>query len=75
MGIARRDLDWKTQFETAITSERAEEIRKSRPPMEEETCTMCGAVCSLKGVAEYYEEDLKNSRKRSYKTAVSSNGF
>ena len=76
MGIARRDLDWKTQFETAITKERAEEIRNSRPPMEaEETCTMCGAVCSLKGVAEYYEDDLKNSRKKSYKTAISSNGF
>jgi len=76
MGIARRDLDWKTQFETAITRERAEEIRNSRPPMEaEETCTMCGAVCSLKGAAEYYEDDLKNSRKKSYKTAISSNGF
>ena len=75
MGIARRDLDWKTQFETAITSEKAEEIRKSRPPMEEETCTMCGPVCSLKGVMEYYEDDLKDSRKKSYSTAVASNGF
>jgi phosphomethylpyrimidine synthase len=69
MGIARRDLDWKTQFETAITSEKAEEIRKSRPPMEEETCTMCGPVCSLKGVMEYYEDDLKDSRKKSYSAA------
>ena len=75
MGIARRDLDWKTQFETAITSEKAEEIRKSRPPMEEETCTMCGPVCSLKGVMEYYEDDLKDSRKKSYATALPSNGF
>ena len=75
MGIARRDLDWKTQFETAITSEKAEEIRKSRPPMEEETCTMCGPVCSLKGVMEYYEDDLKDSRKKNYTAAVSSNGF
>ncbi|MFQ5686657.1 MAG: phosphomethylpyrimidine synthase ThiC [Candidatus Scalindua sp.] len=70
MGIARRDLDWKTQFETAITSEKAEEIRKSRPPMEEETCTMCGPVCSLKGVMEYYEDDLKDSRKKSYMAAL-----
>lgn len=75
MGIARRDLDWKTQFETAITSEKAEEIRKSRPPMEEETCTMCGPVCSLKGVMEYYKDDLKDSRKKSYSSAVSGNGF
>ena len=70
MGIARRDLDWKTQYETAITSEKAEEIRKSRPPMEEVTCTMCGPVCSLKGVMEYYEEDLKDSRKKSYTAAL-----
>lgn len=70
MGIARRDLDWKTQYETAITSEKAEEIRKSRPPMEEDTCTMCGPVCSLKGVMEYYEDDLKDSRKRSYTAAL-----
>jgi phosphomethylpyrimidine synthase len=70
MGIARRDLDWKTQFETAITSEKAEEIRKSRPPVEEETCTMCGPVCSLKGVMEYYEDDLKDSRKKSYSAAL-----
>ena len=70
MGIARRDLDWKTQFETAITSEKAEEIRKSRPPMEEETCTMCGPVCSLKGVMEYYKDDLKDSRKKSYSAAL-----
>ena len=70
MGIARRDLDWKTQYETAITSEKAEEIRKSRPPMEEDTCTMCGPVCSLKGVMEYYEDDLKDSRKKSYTAAL-----
>jgi phosphomethylpyrimidine synthase len=70
MGIARRDLDWKTQYETAITSEKAEEIRKSRPPMEEDTCTMCGPVCSLKGVMEYYKDDLKDSRKRSYTAAL-----
>ena len=70
MGIARRDLDWKTQYETAITSEKAEEIRKSRPPMEEDTCTMCGPVCSLKGVMEYYKDDLKDSRKKSYTAAL-----
>jgi phosphomethylpyrimidine synthase len=43
--------------------------------MEEETCTMCGPVCSLKGVMEYYEDDLKDSRKKSYATALPSNGF
>ena len=64
MGIARRDLDWKTQYETAITKERAQEIRNSRPPMDEDTCTMCGSLCSLKGVMKYYEQDLEKSRKK-----------
>src|SRR3990167_3209613 len=70
MGIARRDLDWKTQYDTAITKERAQEIRDSRPPMDEDTCTMCGNLCSLKGVMKYYEQDLKKSRKKSVTTAA-----
>jgi phosphomethylpyrimidine synthase len=70
MGIARRDLDWKTQYETAITSDKAQEIRNGRPPLEDDTCTMCGSVCSLKGVREYYEDDLKDSRKKSVLTAL-----
>lgn len=70
MGIARRDLDWKTQYETAITSDKAQQIRDSRPPMEDDTCTMCGSVCSLKGVRGYYEDDLKNSRKKSFSAAL-----
>ncbi len=70
MGIARRDLDWKTQYETAITSDKAREIRDGRPPLEDDTCTMCGSVCSLKGVREYYEDDLKDSRKKSVLTSL-----
>ncbi|MGR3317030.1 MAG: phosphomethylpyrimidine synthase ThiC [Candidatus Anammoxibacter sp.] len=70
MGIARRDLDWKTQFETAISSERAQEIRGDRPPVEEDTCTMCGTLCALKTVSKYYEDDLADSKKKSYATAT-----
>ena len=70
MGLARRDLDWKTQYETAITAERAKEIRSDRPPMETDTCTMCGSLCSLKTVSKYYEEDLANSKKKNYAAAT-----
>lgn len=69
MGIARRDLDWETQYETAITAEKAQEIRDSRPPAEDDTCTMCGKFCSLKGVSKYYEEDLEKSKKKSFALA------
>ena len=70
MGIARRDLDWKTQYETAITSERAKQIRDERPLAEDDTCTMCGSVCSLKGVREYYKDDLNERRKKTFSTAL-----
>ena len=70
MGIARRDLDWDTQYKTAISAERAKEIRGSRPPMDEDTCTMCGKLCSLKTVKKYYEDTLEDSRKKSYVAAL-----
>ncbi|MDO8136345.1 MAG: phosphomethylpyrimidine synthase ThiC [Candidatus Brocadiales bacterium] len=65
MSIARRDLDWETQYSTAISEERAREIRKSRPPMDGDTCTMCGKLCSLKTVRGYYQSYLEKSRKKS----------
>jgi len=70
MGIARRDLDWNTQYETALTKERAQEIRNNRPPMDGDTCTMCGSLCSLKGVMDYYKGDLEKSRKKSAASAA-----
>lgn len=70
MGIARRDLDWDTQYKTAISAERAQEIRGSRPPMDEDTCTMCGKLCSLKTVKKYYEDTLEDSKKKSYVAAL-----
>ncbi|HHT9126377.1 MAG TPA: phosphomethylpyrimidine synthase ThiC [Candidatus Brocadiia bacterium] len=70
MGIARRDLDWDTQYKTAISAERAKEIRGSRPPMDEDTCTMCGKLCSLKTVKKYYQDTLEDSKKKSYVAAL-----
>ncbi|MCQ4575255.1 MAG: phosphomethylpyrimidine synthase ThiC [Candidatus Brocadiales bacterium] len=70
MAVARRDLDWETQYTTAISEKRAREIRKSRPPMEGDTCTMCGKLCSLKTVKEYYQPYLEKSRKRSVAAAL-----
>ena len=70
MAVARRDLDWETQYSTAITEERAREIRKSRPPMDGDTCTMCGKLCSLKTVKDYYKPYLEKSRKRSLTAAL-----
>lgn len=48
MGKARRDLDWKRQIELAINPQHAKAMRETRPPREEEVCTMCGEFCAIK---------------------------
>ncbi|MCX8030147.1 MAG: phosphomethylpyrimidine synthase ThiC [Thermodesulfovibrionales bacterium] len=50
---ARRDMNWKRQFEFAIDPERAEEIKSKRGNGDDSTCTMCGKFCAngiLKGM-------------------------
>jgi phosphomethylpyrimidine synthase len=63
MSKARRDLDWKKQFELALYPETAKAIRKSRMPEHEDSCTMCGSFCAAKGAAKLFSEDLQASGK------------
>lgn len=64
MSLARRGLDWKKQFELAITGDRPKEIRASRMPSEENSCTMCGEFCATKIVTKYFEGDIEKGNKR-----------
>ncbi len=64
MSLARRGLDWKKQFELAITGERPNEIRASRMPSDEGSCTMCGEFCATKIVTKYFEEDIEKGDKK-----------
>lgn len=53
MAKARRDMDWRKQFELAIDPERAIEIKSRRGNRDEHSCTMCGKFCAnemLKGM-------------------------
>ena len=64
MSLARRGLDWKKQFELAITGERPNEIRASRMPSDEGSCTMCGEFCATKIVTKYFEDDIERGVKK-----------
>jgi len=55
MAIARKNLDWKTQMELAIDSDKARRYRAQSPPAEEDVCTMCGKYCAIKQVKEYFK--------------------
>ncbi|GAB6075919.1 phosphomethylpyrimidine synthase ThiC [Desulfurobacterium crinifex] len=57
MAKARENLDWEKQFELAIDPETARKYREERKPRkDEETCTMCGKLCSIKRVHEYLKK-------------------
>ncbi len=48
---ARRNRNWKEQFELAIDKNKPKRYRKSSHPDMKDVCTMCGEYCSIK-VAE-----------------------
>ena len=48
MSMARADIDWEKIFNLAIDSSKAREYRESSKPHDEESCTMCGKMCSMR---------------------------
>ncbi|HYS43314.1 MAG TPA: phosphomethylpyrimidine synthase ThiC [Geobacteraceae bacterium] len=63
MSKARRDLDWKKQFELALYPEDARAIRASRTPEDEATCTMCGDFCASRGAGKLFAGDLNEAKR------------
>jgi phosphomethylpyrimidine synthase len=57
MALARRDLDWEKQFETALYGDVARRIHCRDGDLE--TCSMCGDLCAIKVVRELFEEKKK----------------
>ena len=60
MSKRRQKLDWEGMFELAIDPEKCRKYRASSNPEEEETCTMCGAMCSARNMNLILEgKDIK----------------
>lgn len=55
MGKARKDLDWKRQFQLAIDPVKATDYRNSSLPSCEDSCTMCGKMCSVRNMNRIME--------------------
>ena len=59
MSQARADLDWDTMFALAIDSEKARRYRAESTPEHQDSCTMCGKMCSMRTVKKIINnEDL-----------------
>lgn len=50
MGKARKDLDWNRQFQLAIDPQKATDYRNDSLPSCEDSCTMCGKMCSVRNM-------------------------
>ena len=48
MAEMRKKLDWEKQFSTALDPEKAKMLKKSKQTSEDDTCTMCASLCSIK---------------------------
>ena len=48
MSTARQALDWEKMFELAIDREKAERYRRESIPTHDDSCTMCGEMCSMR---------------------------
>lgn len=60
MSKRRQKLDWEGMFELAIDPVKARRYRAESKPTDENTCTMCGAMCSMKNMNLILEgKDIK----------------
>ncbi len=50
MSKARADLDWEKMFDLSIDPEKARRYRAESMPEHEDSCTMCGKMCSMRNM-------------------------
>lgn len=52
---ARADLDWEKLFEMVMDPEKARRYRLESTPLHEDSCTMCGKMCSMRNMKKLKE--------------------
>jgi len=62
VALSRRDTNWDEHFELLMFPETAKEIRKSRTPENQKTCTMCGDFCAMERGKELFADDMKGDK-------------
>lgn len=55
MSKARQNLDWKKMFELSIDPEKGKKYREESMPEHEDSCTMCGKMCSMRNMNKVME--------------------
>ncbi len=55
MSEARQRLDWEEMFKLSIDPEKARRYRAQSKPQHEDSCTMCGKMCSMRNMNKVME--------------------
>ncbi|SHH24113.1 phosphomethylpyrimidine synthase ThiC [Tepidibacter thalassicus] len=55
MSKARQNLDWEKMFKLCIDEEKARKFRNSSIPEHNDSCTMCGKMCSMRNMNKILE--------------------
>ncbi|WP_099188685.1 phosphomethylpyrimidine synthase ThiC [Tepidibacter mesophilus] len=55
MSKARQSLDWEKMFELCIDEDKARKFRAESMPKHEDSCTMCGKMCSMRNMNKILE--------------------
>ncbi|MDM8538341.1 phosphomethylpyrimidine synthase ThiC [Desulfobacterales bacterium HSG17] len=62
VSLARRDMRWEDHMRLLMFPDKAKEIRASRVPENEKTCTMCGDFCAMERGFSLFENDIKGDK-------------
>lgn len=62
VALTRRDMRWDEHFKLLMFPERAKEIRRSRSPENQKTCTMCGDFCAMERGLTLFADDMKGDK-------------
>jgi hypothetical protein len=64
VALARRDSDFEEYFRLSMFPEKMREVRNSRKPENEATCTMCGDFCAMERGFALFEDDISGDKCR-----------
>ncbi len=70
VALARRDSDFEEYFKLSMFPEKMREVRNSRKPDNEATCTMCGDFCAMERGHSLFKDDIAGDKCRHPKQPV-----
>lgn len=60
--LARRDSDFAEYFKLSMFGEKMTEVRQSRKPENDRTCTMCGDFCAMERGFTLFKDDIRGDK-------------